>query len=208
MYQCSKYTLILILSIITITISYHPLHSSVTSKHSIYSRRLSLYNNEYPSSLFKYTDINHKEQSQRLYLHTNDITSDQFHSKKLKHFISIFLINIQLFLSINFNINIQPSYATTSTIIDDKSIETIATTTTDDNKYPIFNEVWNLANDHFFDNTYNNHDWKQIKIDYLNRLNNGADEEKIVENMLSLLGSIFVTILKYNNIIYMIYNNI
>jgi carboxyl-terminal processing protease len=55
-------------------------------------------------------------------------------------------------------------------------------------KYKLFEEVWNLVNENYVDDTYNNQDWQLEKTKYLNNLDAGADEHAIIKKMLASLG--------------------
>jgi len=59
----------------------------------------------------------------------------------------------------------------------------------------IFVEVWKLVNDNFFDNTYNNHDWKKVKEDYEQKSKIGGDDHELTVNALNLLGDKYTRIL-------------
>ena len=54
--------------------------------------------------------------------------------------------------------------------------------------YPLFNEVWNIVNTNYYDSTYNNNNWENIKKDNIELLLNGNNEEKVTQKMLSVLG--------------------
>eukprot|EP01038_Epipyxis_sp_PR26KG_P006181 gene6181-8512_t len=62
-------------------------------------------------------------------------------------------------------------------------------------KYSTFEEIWKIVDENFVDNTYNNHDWAKVHDDYTRRLNNGANEEEIIKNMLGLLGDKYTRLL-------------
>lgn len=61
--------------------------------------------------------------------------------------------------------------------------------------YPLFNEVWKIVDENFVDNTYNNHDWNQIRDSYLKKLDSGADERELTKSMLTLLGDKYTRLL-------------
>jgi carboxyl-terminal processing protease len=54
--------------------------------------------------------------------------------------------------------------------------------------FPIFEEAWTNVQQNFFDNTYNNNNWDELKKDYEKRLESGADEIAITKDMLGKLG--------------------
>jgi len=60
---------------------------------------------------------------------------------------------------------------------------------------PFFHEVWKIVDDNFFDSTYNNVDWAQLKLDYEGKLKSGADEHKLTEKMVKKLGDKYTRIL-------------
>jgi carboxyl-terminal processing protease len=64
-----------------------------------------------------------------------------------------------------------------------------------DNNHVIFDEVWKIVNDNFVDGTYSNHNWEEIKQDFNKKLDDGADEKKIIEKMLSLLNDKYTRLL-------------
>ena len=59
----------------------------------------------------------------------------------------------------------------------------------------IFKEVWQNVNENFFDGTYNDNDWNSVKEKNLKKLADGADERKIIEKTLGLLGDKYTRIL-------------
>ena len=59
----------------------------------------------------------------------------------------------------------------------------------------VFNEVWGIVNENFVDNTYNGHDWKKTKDDYIKQLERGADEHDVTKKMLELLGDKYTRLL-------------
>lgn len=58
----------------------------------------------------------------------------------------------------------------------------------------IFNEVWNLVHENFFDDTYNNRNWDDVKKEYLQK-KSLADDHDITANALSLLGDKYTRLL-------------
>lgn len=52
----------------------------------------------------------------------------------------------------------------------------------------VLSEVWKIVNENFFDETFNNNDWKNIKTEYEQKLSSGANEQALTKKMLSLLG--------------------
>ena len=59
----------------------------------------------------------------------------------------------------------------------------------------VFNEVWGIVNENFVDNTYNGHDWKNTKDEYIKQLERGADEHDVTKKMLELLGDKYTRLL-------------
>lgn len=59
----------------------------------------------------------------------------------------------------------------------------------------IFAEVWKNVNDNFFDESYNNHDWKKVKDDYEQKMKNGGDDHELAVSALSLLGDKYTRLL-------------
>ena len=59
----------------------------------------------------------------------------------------------------------------------------------------VFNEVWGIVDENFVDNTYNGHDWKKTKDEYLKQLERGADEHDVTKKMLELLGDKYTRLL-------------
>lgn len=68
-----------------------------------------------------------------------------------------------------------------------------------DLKFPIFNEVWRLASDNFYDNSFNKQDWNKVREEYLNKLKDGADENEITKLMVSSLGDKYTRLLDKNS---------
>ncbi|KAJ1424138.1 ClpP/crotonase-like domain-containing protein [Ochromonadaceae sp. CCMP2298] len=62
-------------------------------------------------------------------------------------------------------------------------------------EHPVFDEVWGIVNENFFDPTYNKNDWSKVREDYQKRLDSGADEDKLTKKMLSLLGDKYTRLL-------------
>ncbi|MBX3138266.1 PDZ domain-containing protein, partial [Candidatus Obscuribacterales bacterium] len=52
----------------------------------------------------------------------------------------------------------------------------------------IYEKVWDLINDDFYDGTFNGQDWKRWKNKYDGKLKNSDDAHKAVETMLASLG--------------------
>lgn len=67
-----------------------------------------------------------------------------------------------------------------------------------ESQYQEFSEVWKLSNENFFDSTHNNHDWEKIRIEYINRLRNGADEHELTKKLVQLLGDKYSRLLDKN----------
>ena len=61
--------------------------------------------------------------------------------------------------------------------------------------HELFDEVWKLVNENFYDDTYNNNDWMRLRDEYRQRLDSGADEQPLVRKMLSLLGDKYTRLL-------------
>jgi hypothetical protein len=55
-------------------------------------------------------------------------------------------------------------------------------------KFPIFEEVWKVVKDSFYDQTYNNHNWNDIHTEFITQLASGEMNEKnAIQKMLLLL---------------------
>jgi carboxyl-terminal processing protease len=59
----------------------------------------------------------------------------------------------------------------------------------------VFNEVWTVVNENFVDKTYNGNDWNNLKVEYTEKLNQGANENELTKKMLSLLGDKYTRLL-------------
>ena len=59
----------------------------------------------------------------------------------------------------------------------------------------VFNEVWSMVNENFVDKTYNGNNWDNVKKDYTEKLNQGANENEITKKMLGLLGDKYTRLL-------------
>ena len=55
-------------------------------------------------------------------------------------------------------------------------------------KFPLFEEVWSNLNENFYDNTFNGQNWRRVKADAEAKLDEGADEHKLIAKVLSGLG--------------------
>jgi len=61
--------------------------------------------------------------------------------------------------------------------------------------HPLFDEVWSLANENFFDETFNGENWGKVKEDYISKLAQGADEEMLTKKLLGTLGDKYTRLL-------------
>lgn len=108
----------------------------------------------------------HRDHDHCLQMFSSHITELDRICKKA---LSISIITLGIFSN---NFNIQSCLSADSNIVD----------------YPLFNEVWNIVNTNYYDSTYNNNNWDNIKKDNIKLLVNGNDEEKVTQKMLSVLG--------------------
>ena len=125
-----------------------------------------------------------KSSSFHQYLHQNQI------GKKIAVSLTAFGVG---FTSMNPLLNLNSLELKKALAVEEATTST--TTSTISSEYPFFDEVWNNVNDNFFDGTYNNNDWKKLKLDYENRLKSGADEHKLTEAMLKKLGDKYTRLL-------------
>jgi len=62
-------------------------------------------------------------------------------------------------------------------------------------EYKLFDEVFSIVKDNFFDNTYNGNNIERLRVDYDTRLKQGAEETELTKNFLSLLGDKYTRLL-------------
>lgn len=66
--------------------------------------------------------------------------------------------------------------------------------------FPLYEEVWKIVNDDFFDASYNKNDWQRVKTESLEQLESGKiSEGKQVKKTLKLLGDKYTRLLDTNS---------
>ena len=131
---------------------------------------------------------------------TKDKVPKDYLFKTLPKFIASSLVGLSTFQNFNtfdvsssiknnqqFILNIPAVYNNVPRV---NAVETI-----NENK-KIFDEVWNIVNENYYDSTFNNHNWNDIKTEYNNKIKNkNADDHQLTMNALNLLGDKYTRLL-------------